>query len=584
MKEGPPAPPAPSAPSAPAAKPDSWWHPHLQHVAEHALHSHVSLHVHHRTRAAHPDAVGVNPWKTLIVLCMGFFMVLLDTTIVSIAVPRIVDGLHSSLDQILWVLNAYVLVFAVLLLPAGRLGDIFGERTLFAAGVVVFTAASVICGFAQNTDQLIVGRVIQGVGGALLTPQTIAILIAVFPPERRGAAFGVWGAVAGAAAIIGPALGGAIVTYFSWPVVFFVNVPIGILTLAAMFAFVPNLRRTGQHSLDPVGIVLVGLGLFGVVFGLIEGPRYSWGAVAGPITIPEVVAVGVVLLAVFFVWESRHPQPLLPLRMFANRNFALMNWVGAVMEFAILGFFLPLTIYFQSVLGMPARDAGLSVSPLPLASMFLAPVAGILADRVGGKYILASGLTLFAAGTAWFAFSATTTSSGLSFAPPLVLAGIGMGCIFAPLGAMAMMDVPTELAGAASGLINTTRQLGAVVGGAVIGAVLQSTLSSSLREQAAAHLSQVPEVPADLRGRFLSSFANIGTTGVDVGPSQTQSAGVAGQGGGLSSVAAVVHDVFVGAFVSAMRPTILVAVGVVLAAAVSCLFIATSHRHPQPAE
>ncbi len=505
----------------------------LHHLAEHALHSHISLHEHHRTREAHPDAVGVNPWKTLIVLCLGFFMVLLDTTIVSIAIPRIVDSLHSSLDQILWVLNAYVLVFAVLLLPAGRLGDIYGERTLFAAGVVVFTLASVVCGLAQNTDQLIVGRVIQGVGGALLTPQTIAILIAVFPPERRGAAFGVWGAVAGAAAIIGPALGGVIVTYLSWPVVFFVNLPIGIVTLIAMFLFVPNLRRTGKHSLDPVGVVLVGLGLFGLIFGLIEGPRYAWGTIAAGINITEVLIAGGIFLAGFVLWESRYRQPLMPLSMFANRNFALMNWVGAVMEFALLGFFLPLTIYFQSVLGMSARDAGLSASPLPLASMVLAPIAGVLADRIGGKFILAAGLTFFAAGIGWFALAATTTSSGLSFLPPLVLAGIGMGCIFAPLGAMAMQDVPVESAGAASGLINTTRQLGAVVGGAVIGAVLQSTLANNLKTEAAARLSQVPEIPADLRGRFLAAYANTGTTGVDIGPGQAGGSGVAGQGGDL---------------------------------------------------
>ena len=555
------------------------WTRHLQHLAEHSLHGHLSLHSHHQTRAPHPDAVGVNPWKTLIVLCLGFFMVLLDTTIVSIAVPRIVDGLHSSLDQILWVLNAYVLVFAVLLLPAGRLGDIYGERTLFAAGVIVFTLASVVCGLAHDTNQLIVGRVIQGVGGALLTPQTIAILIAVFPPERRGAAFGVWGAVAGAAAIIGPAMGGAIVSSLSWQFVFFVNLPVGILTLVAMFAFVPNLRRDGEHSLDPVGIVLVGGGLFGVIFGLIEGPRYGWGTIGAGITVTEVIIAGVLVLAAFLLWERRHHQPLLPLSMFGNRNFSLLNWVGAVMEFAILGFFLPLTIYFQSVLGMSARDAGLAISPLPLASMVLAPVAGILADRLGGKFILMAGLAFFAAGIGWFALAATTTSTWLTFLPPLLLAGVGMGCIFAPLGAMAMRDVAIEEAGAASGIINTTRQLGAVIGGAVIGAVLQSSLATSLRNEAASRVTLIPPLPAELRGRFLASFANTGTTGVDVGPGQTQGTGVAGNGaGGLDQVAQVAHDVFVNGFVAAQRPTIGVAVAVVLAAAVSCLFLRSSAR------
>src|SRR5881392_2491755 len=212
-----------------------------------------------------------NPWVVLLVLCMGFFMILLDTTIVNIAIPSIIDALKAPLDQILWVLNAYILVYAVLLITAGRLGDIYGQRTLFAAGLALFTLASAFCGLAQDTNQLILTRVIQGIGGALLTPQTLAMITTIFPPERRGTAFGIWGAVAGVAAVAGPTLGGFIVTTWGWRWIFFVNVPIGAITLVMATVVMPSLRFNRRHRLDPLGTVLVTIGLFLVTYGLIEG-------------------------------------------------------------------------------------------------------------------------------------------------------------------------------------------------------------------------------------------------------------------------------------------------------------------------
>src|ERR1700704_545256 len=254
-----------------------------------------------------------NPWLVLVVLVTGFFMILLDTTIVNVALPAMRAGLNTTLDQILWVLNAYVLVYAVLLITAGRLGDLYGQRMLFAVGLAVFTLASALCGFAQDANQLIVARILQGVGGALLVPQTLAILTSLFPPERRGAAFGIWAGVAGLATLAGPTVGGAIVTYIDWRWIFFVNVPIGIVALIATFAIIPDLRPGRRHGWDIVGVLLAPSGLFGVVFGLIEGERFNWGQIASyGIKIPGVTAAGAVLLALFVIWERRQAEPLVP--------------------------------------------------------------------------------------------------------------------------------------------------------------------------------------------------------------------------------------------------------------------------------
>src|ERR1700736_4845947 len=236
-----------------------------------------------------------NEWLVLVFLSLGFFMILLDTTIVNIAIPAMISGLNSSLDQILLVNNPYLLAYAGLLIPAGRLGDFFGPRRLFALGLAIFTVASALCGLSQDGNQLIAARILQGVGGAILTPQTLSIITVIFPPERRGAAFGVWGAVAGVAAITGPTLGGFLVTYIDWRWIFFVNVPVGLLALAGALLGGPDLRPGVRHRLDIVGVVLASASLFLVVFGLVEGQRYNWGAIWGPITIPELIVAGVVL-------------------------------------------------------------------------------------------------------------------------------------------------------------------------------------------------------------------------------------------------------------------------------------------------
>src|SRR6202165_3232133 len=306
-----------------------------------------------------------NPWLVLVVLTSGFFMILLDTTIVNVAIPAMSAGLNTTLDQILWVLNAYILVYAVLLITAGRLGDLYGQRNLFAIGLAIFTFASALCGFAHDANQLSAARVVQGVGGALLVPQTLAILTTLFPPERRGAAFGVWAGVAGLATLAGPTVGGAIVTYIDWRWIFFVNVPIGIAALVATFVIVPDLRPGRRHGWDVVGIFLATAGLFGMVFGLIEGERFNWGAIGlYVVTIPEVIGLGAVLLVLFVIWERYQAEPLVPLSLFEERNFAVANWIAASIAFGMMSLFLPIVIYLQSVRGFSALTAGLTLAPM----------------------------------------------------------------------------------------------------------------------------------------------------------------------------------------------------------------------------
>src|SRR5579864_1314061 len=336
-----------------------------------------------------------NPWLVLVVLTTGFFMILLDTTIVNVAIPAMSTGLNATLDQILWVINAYLLVYTVLLITAGRLGDLFGQRNLFAIGLFVFTLASALCGLSQNSEQLIAARILQGTGGALLTPQTLAIITSIFPPERRGAAFGIWGGVAGLATLAGPTLGGAIITYIDWRWIFYINVPIGILALVATFLVVPDLRPGRRHGWDVVGIIVATAGLFAIVFGLIEGQRYNWGQIGSyGITIPEILVAGVVLMVVFIVWELFQTEPLIPLSLFADRNFAIANWISAAISFGMLSMFLPFTIYLQSARGFSALVAGLTLAPMSVTSMVTAPLAGRMADKIGGKYILMTGIKI----------------------------------------------------------------------------------------------------------------------------------------------------------------------------------------------
>jgi EmrB/QacA subfamily drug resistance transporter len=523
-----------------------------------------------------------SPWLVLTTLCLGFFMILLDTTIVNIAVPDLTADLGATLDQLLWIVNSYTLVYAVLLITGGRLGDLFGQKRLFLAGLVIFTLASAACAFAQSPGQLIATRVAQGIGGALLTPQTLAILTMVFPPERRGAAFGIWGAVAGLATLAGPTFGGFLVSTWGWQWIFLVNLPIGIATAALAVRLLPDLRQHRRHRLDWLGTLLASTGLFLLCFSLIEGGPHGWGRIARPITIPTLVAAAIVVLALF-AWQQyahRHREPLIPPGVFADRNYAVMTGVTAAISFGMLGLFLPLVIFLQSVLGLSALQAGLVLAPMSLASVVMAPVAGRIADRYGGKDILITGLFLWAAGVGLVVWATRLYYDRRELITGLIVAGVGLGMTFAPLQSIAMRNVTAGLAGAAAGVINTARQLGAVLGstavGALIHAQLVARLDTSARENAIA-------LPQGFRERFIEGFSHVSASrGLEVGTGQTGARLPANLPESVRpGILQVAEKTFFEAYVPAMRVTLILPLAV-LTLAVLAVFLVRRGQEPAP--
>jgi EmrB/QacA subfamily drug resistance transporter len=527
-----------------------------------------------------------NPWAVLLVVSLGFFMTLLDLTIVNIAIPNLITQLHASLDDVLWVINAYALVLAVLVITAGRLGDLIGPRIMFMGGVGVFTVASAACGLAPSPGWLIGFRAVQGLGAAMLMPQTLTIITNTFPPDRRGAAFGVWGAVAGVATIAGPTLGGLLVTAFDWRWIFFVNLPFGLVVLLVTPLIIPDFRSGRRHRIDIPGVLLASAALLAICYGLVEGQKYDWGTIAGFLSIPLVIGLGVVLLLAFLLVQrlTQDKEPLVPFALFRDRNYAVVNWVSGVLAVGMMGIFIPLTLYLQSVLGFSALKAGLTMAPASVISMFVAPVAGRMTDKIGGKFILMSGLILFGAGMGWIALIAQPDSSWTVFLAPLIVAGLGMGCIFAPMVTVGMRNIEPRMAGAASGVLNTIRQVGLVIGTATVGALLQNRLVSAMAAQASARSAALPP---QVRGRFVAGIDNSAKNGIQVGTGQ--SGGSTNLGPGLparvaAEIARIGHDVFTFAYVTAMRQTMILPIILLGVGALSCLAIKQGKRVAEPAD
>jgi EmrB/QacA subfamily drug resistance transporter len=524
-----------------------------------------------------------NPWAVLLVVSLGFFMTLLDLTIVNIAIPDMITRLHASLDDILWVINAYALVLAVLVITAGRLGDLSGPRVMFTAGIAVFTVASAACGLSPSPGWLIGFRAVQGLGAAMLMPQTLTIITNTFPPERRGAAFGVWGAVAGVATIAGPTLGGLLVTVFDWRWIFFVNLPFGVIVLVLSGIIIPDLKPGRRHRLDIPGVLLASAALLAICYGLVEGQKYNWGTITSFISIPLVLGAGVVLLVAFLLVQrlNQDREPLVPFALFRDRNYSVTNSVSGVLAIGMMGIFLPFTIYLQSVLGFSALKAGLTMAPASLVSMFVAPVAGRMTDKIGGKFILMSGLILFGTGMGWLALLAHPDSTWPRFLPALIVAGLGMGCIFAPLITVAMRNIEPRMAGAASGVLNTIRQVGLVIGTAAVGALLQNRLVSSMTGQASARSGALPP---QVRSRFVSQIHNSAKNGIHVGAGQNGGITHQGQGAApdvVAQIARIAHEVFTSAYVTAMRQTMVLPIVLLAIGALGCLAIRGSKPAPE---
>jgi EmrB/QacA subfamily drug resistance transporter len=428
--------------------------------------------------AATPAAGDKDPWPALFALCIGFFMILVDTTIVSVATPAIIEDLHAEVNSVVWVTSAYLLAYAVPVLITGRLGDRFGPKNLYLVGLTVFTLSSLWCGLTGSIETLIVARVFQGLGASMITPQTMAIITRIFPAARRGQAMALWGATAGVATLVGPILGGVLVDGLGWEWIFFINIPVGVVGFALAWAWVPRLERH-SHRFDWLGVALSGVGMFCLVFGIQEGHQYDWGTITGVISVPLLIVVGLVVLALFVLWQARNTQePLVPLGLFTERNFSLANVGITTMGFAITAMAFPLMLYAQLVRGLSPTKAALLLVPMAVMSIVLAPGVGKLTDRVHPAAITTVGFASIIVSLGWLATVMTPDSHTWQILLPMVLLGIGNACVWAPLSATATRNLPPQLAGAGSGVYNATRQVGAVLGSAAIAVLMDSRLSA----------------------------------------------------------------------------------------------------------
>ena len=452
------------------------------------------------------DLHGRSPWSILPALTLGFFMIMVDTTIVNIAVPTLVRSFGADLTTVGWVNSAYLLTFAVLLLVTGRLGDTFGPKPVFIAGLVVFTLASLACGLSGSIGLLIAARAVQGVGGALMTPQTMSMITRVFPPRQRGAALGVWGSVAGVATITGPLLGGILVESVGWEWIFYVNVPVGLVALWFALYRLPVLERH-QRRMDLLGMVLSVLGMFLVVFGLEEGSSYDWGTIRGPITIWGVIALGVLVMVAFgWLQVRRGEDALVPVRLFQNRNFLLANVAGGAVGFAMIGIFFPFTLFLQEVAGLSPLRAALISLPSSLVSGVMAPIAGRLSDRVPAKWVVAFGFVMFIGSITWVSRWIDPAVSPWRLLLPMAFFGLGTSCVFSPLANLATSGLDHRTAGAGAGAFNTNRQIGGVIGSAAIVAMLTSRLGRTVPSAAKDAAASLPEA---VRGEFLDRFSHL---------------------------------------------------------------------------
>jgi EmrB/QacA subfamily drug resistance transporter len=406
---------------------------------------------------------------TFAITSIALFMVTLDNLVVSTAIPVIREDLHASISQLEWTVNAYTLTFAVLLLTGAALGDRFGRRRLFVVGIGIFTFASALAALAPTATALDLARALQGVGGAIVMPLTLTILSAAVPADKRGLALGAWGGIGGLAVALGPVVGGAVVQGISWHWIFWLNVPIGLALIPLAWSRLSE-SYGPKARMDLPGLGLVSAGLLGIVWGLVRANEQGW-------TSPEIVAslvAGAVLVAAFALWELRTRQPMLPLRFFQNRTFALANVSSLFMFFGMFGSIFLLSQFFQTAQGYSPLDSGLRILPWTAMPIFVAPLAGAFSDRIGGQRLMGAGLALQAIGLAWIAFVSSATVAYGELFLPFMISGIGMGLFFAPVANVVLSAVRSEEQGKASGANNAIRELGGVFGVAVLASVFSS--------------------------------------------------------------------------------------------------------------
>jgi EmrB/QacA subfamily drug resistance transporter len=419
-------------------------------------------------------------WWTVASVAFALFMIMLDNTVVNVALPAIQRDLSINVSELEWVVTGYALSFAVLMLTGGKLADMFGRRRIFLLGLVVFTVSSLFCGLAAGAEMLIVARVVQGVGAALMMPATLSIITATFAPEERGAALGIWAGVSAMALAIGPLVGGLITEHIGWNWIFYVNVPIGIVGLVAGRIIIRESKDTAREQrLDVPGLLTSGIGLFALVYALIEGNSKGWTSplILGLFVLAAVMGIAFVLL------ELHQRLPMFDVTLFRNPTFAGANVVALLVALAMFGVFFFISLFMQNILGYSAVRAGAAFLPMTLLIIVVAPLAGRASDRVGSRWLMTGGLALVGASLLVFA-QLQPDSTYLSLLPAMILGGIGMASTMTPMTAAALSAVPVDKAGVGSGMLNTFRQVGGSLGIAVMGAILASGSNSALADGA----------------------------------------------------------------------------------------------------
>jgi EmrB/QacA subfamily drug resistance transporter len=419
-------------------------------------------------------------WFTLGAVAFGLFMIMLDNTVVNVALPAIQRDLNVDLSELEWIVAGYALTFAALMLTGGKLADFYGRRLVFVIGIVVFTLASLACGLADSGGVLIAARIVQGVGAALMNPATLSIISATFPPRQRGMAIGIWAGVSALALALGPLAGGLITEHISWNWIFFINIPIGVLAVVASFLLIDESRDTrAEQRLDIPGLVTSGVGLFALTYGLIEANTYGWGSAR----IMGSFVVAAVMLAAFVEIERRGRAPMLELSLFRNPTYTGANIVMLMVALAMFGVFFFVSLYMQNILGYSAVQAGAAFLPMTMLIALLAPVTGKLSDRFGSRWFMTGGLSLLA--VQLFYFSRLGVSATYwQLLPAMLIGGVGMAATMPTSSAAAMRAVPADLAGVGSAVLNSARQVGGSLGIAVIGAIIAHEVGGRRTPQA----------------------------------------------------------------------------------------------------
>jgi EmrB/QacA subfamily drug resistance transporter len=406
-------------------------------------------------------------WWTLAAVAFGLFMIMLDNTVVNVALPSIQRDLGADLSELQWIVTGYALTFAALMLIGGKAADAYGRRLVFVIGIAVFTLASLWCGLASSGDMLIAARVVQGAGAALMNPATLSIIAATFPSQQRGTAIGIWAGVSALALAIGPLVGGLLTDHLSWHWIFYVNIPVGVLGIVASYLFIDESRDETHERLDLPGLATSGVGLFALTYGLIEANTYGWGS--GRIVGSFVVAA--VSLAAFVWLERTQRAPMLPLDLFRSGTYTGANVVVLLVALAMFGVFFFVSLYMQNILGYSAVQAGAAFLPMTILIILIAPLAGKTSDRIGSRSLMTAGMALLAVQLVYFS-QLGQDATFWTLLPAMLVGGVGMALTMTPSAAAATRSVPVDKAGVGSAVLNAFRQVGGSIGIALMGAIV----------------------------------------------------------------------------------------------------------------